>query len=447
MKKTLLILSLLAIGCYTWANGVEITAPKMINSKRISFAVSWKNAWKSSNHDAIWLFAKAQTLEGNFIHLNLYAVESELETQIPLDKKGAFLYAQVEGEFEVISAAVEVEFEEITDVREIRLYAIEMVYVPTTAYFLGDSACQFSLLDKETGLSKKIESEQVLELKIKDKDGSVFLSESYPKGFEGFYMMKYEISQAQYAAFLNTLSSDQKTQRTARQGPGLAMVRQGVESFRNTIELRADGEYTAQTPHRACNFLSWSDLLAYLDWAALRPASEMEFEKAARGFENSIEKGFPWGSSAFVNANKTLFDGTDFETVEENSEGIAGLTNCGGEWNSFFLQGPLRCGFAKQSGRLDAGASIWGIRELAGNVWEMCVSVSQSFDGSHGDGNPSTPTNWPASGGYRGGAWNSFIKNDLSYPFRDLAISDRFYMELSGNERRNTSGGRGVRKK
>ena len=33
---------------------------------------------------------------------------------------------------------------------------------------------------------------------------------------------------------------------------------------------------------RACNFLNWNDLAAYLQWAALRPMTELEFEKICR---------------------------------------------------------------------------------------------------------------------------------------------------------------------
>ena len=50
---------------------------------------------------------------------------------------------------------------------------------------------------------------------------------------------------------------------------------------------------------------------------------------------------------------------------------------------------------------------------------------------------------WPATVGacYRGGAWNSGILPT----FRDLAVSDRYYVGLTLELRRTTSGGRGGR--
>ena len=45
-----------------------------------------------------------------------------------------------------------------------------------------------------------------------------------------------------------------------------------------------------------CNFLSWMDLAAYLDWAALRPMTELEFEKICRGPNPPIAGEYVWGT-------------------------------------------------------------------------------------------------------------------------------------------------------
>jgi formylglycine-generating enzyme required for sulfatase activity len=42
------------------------------------------------------------------------------------------------------------------------------------------------------------------------------------------------------------------------------------------------------------NILSWFDVAAYLDWAALRPMTELEFEKVCRGPENRIAGEYAW---------------------------------------------------------------------------------------------------------------------------------------------------------
>ena len=103
-------------------------------------------------------------------------------------------------------------------------------------------------------------------------DGQGPIPAAFPKGYNAFYVMKYEISQGQYTDFLNFLD------------PGLAPTyfMNAYGSYRNTIS-RTGLLYTCDAPDRACDYLSWSDLAVYLKWAALRPMDELEFEKACRG--------------------------------------------------------------------------------------------------------------------------------------------------------------------
>ena len=101
------------------------------------------------------------------------------------------------------------------------------------------------------------------------------------------------------------------------------------------------------------------------------------------------------------------------------------------------------------------GSTYYGIMEMSGNVWELCVTVDfigLLYNGLEGDGELSANgeanvASWPTingqGAGYRGGAFNS----GTDPAFRDPAISSRFYAGLAPNLRRNTSGGRGVRGK
>ena len=158
-----------------------------------------------------------------------------------------------------------------------------------------------------------------------------------------------------------------------------------------------------------------------------------------------------WGTAFAENANTVLADGTETETTAEAATAQAGLANFGGEAGTAFLQGPLRNGFggSDTSSRLQAGAGWSGARELSGNLWEQTIRLDADFGHWHGNGYLTAAAlpaeaDWPTAEAsiYRGGGWNSLVRNDTSYAFRDLAISDRFYNYLTTATARATTGGR-----
>ena len=59
-----------------------------------------------------------------------------------------------------------------------------------------------------------------------------------------------------------------------------------LSSSRGTIRLDGNA-YVAGAPSRPANWISWDDGLAFADWAGLRPMTELEFTKAARGHGRS----------------------------------------------------------------------------------------------------------------------------------------------------------------
>ena len=98
---------------------------------------------------------------------------------------------------------------------------------------------------------------------------------AFPKGIAAFYTMKYEVTQGQYADFLNALYSGATFFRAIHGG-------RDYTSSRGTIRLEGSA-YVAGAPSRPANWISWDDGLAFADWAGLRPMTELEFTKAARG--------------------------------------------------------------------------------------------------------------------------------------------------------------------
>ena len=294
---------------------------------------------------------------------------------------------------------------------------------------------------------------------------------TFPKGFNAFYCMKYEISQGMYLNFLNTLSYTQQTTRSAvapnsAVGTGALSStnqnRNGIDIFKSGIPAidtsavyawnlngNASHHEAADGVWIACNFLSWMDGLAYLDWAGFRPMTELEYEKACRGQNNPVANECAWGSSAIANSTYTLSNsGAASENVSINYSNTQG--NAAYALTMGSIGGPLRVGIftTPTSARIHSGGSFYGIMDMSGNLWEQAVSVvdGTTYTGQHGDGvlsasGDANATGWPASATgsiLRGGAWNS---NSSS-----LATSGRDAMGAGTNSSRNSANGfRGVR--
>jgi formylglycine-generating enzyme required for sulfatase activity len=301
------------------------------------------------------------------------------------------------------------------------------------------------------------------------------LPANFPLGWNNYYIMKYEISQEQYGAFLNSLTYEQQANRmlaspNAAVGTlalttagsmnrnGLRIMVPGVSNNTAAVvgcDLNGNGLFneTADGQNIACNYLSWGDLAAYLDWSALRPMTEFEFEKACRGIDTPITvPDYAWGPNFLAQASSASLSANG-EPAEASTTTGAGLCAYG---ESGAINGPLRCGFAAgaTTTRLQAGAGWYGVMDLSGNVMEQCIGGRNfnysGFTAANGDGSLhwsglATTSGWPTLGGglnggaiARGGAWNT--------PSLQLAVSDRYHILENVNQGRNAGvGGRGVR--
>ncbi|MCH7573100.1 MAG: SUMF1/EgtB/PvdO family nonheme iron enzyme, partial [Planctomycetes bacterium] len=361
------------------------------------------------------------------------------------------------------------------DTVKVRVFAVEMVFVPTASFYVGDGTTnlvqgQFHYASSTT-TPFQITSEEALTLggtapgnvgnnsrigmtDVRDDFDNVIiqtLPESFPKGYSAFYCMKYEITQEQYADFLNCLTSTQ----AATRNPAASTNRYSITG--------SHPNFSSSTPFVACNFLSWMDGAAYADWAALRPMTELEFEKACRGNQFPVANEFAWGTTGIAGSVYTLVNaGAANEGIATNYATTLGDGNISYNITDGSINGPLRVGIFSGNAnnttdnRVRSGAGFYGVMEMSGNLFERSVTIGNSdgrdFTGTLGDGTLSangnaTNSDWPgevggevtgASGsGFRGGSWNNNSTN--------ARVSDRNNASNTNTNRNNNIGFRCVR--
>ena len=302
-----------------------------------------------------------------------------------------------------------------------------MVYIPEGGFFAGDNATSTGAfrqgssdndpwwigsesaisVTNSPGSGTGVRPEKAAEYYDTLDTAGYTLPAAFPKGYQAFYMMKGEIGQAQWVNFFNTLTPTQKSTRDITEVvlPCNNKCNDDL-NYRNNVSWTDSGDATlpdqgggATYEGVAMNYISWGDLTAYLDWAGLRPMSELEFERAGRGPQRAVSGEYAWGSTSITQATGITNEGLPSERAESGA-------NCA---YSEAIEGPLRVGsFAYGvSTRIASGAGYYGVMELSGNLWERAVTVSnttgRSFEGRyHGNGaldssgDPNVST-WPGT--------------------------------------------------
>lgn len=195
-------------------------------------------------------------------------------------------------------------------------------------------------------------------------DGGSPIPAGFPKGFNAFWLMKYESSQQQYVDFLNNIDIAKANNRYAG------------------IYTGTHPNLVAPVPEHAANNMNVPDVLAFADWAGMRPFSELEYEKATRGFNQlPTANEYAWGNTTIVATNALTNPGLVNEMASN------GNANYGGNIGT-----PFRTGIyaTATSNRQQSGGSYYGIMEMSGNVIELTISVGspggRAFTRTHGDG-------------------------------------------------------------
>jgi len=459
----------------------------------VQFDLSWDNSFRLTNGtlenwDAAWVFVKYRKsgdINLGFSHGTLGTTASHVipngftGTQ-PTDNKGIFLYRSAVGTGTSTLTSTKLRWDYGTDgldsvnVADFQVYAVEMVYVPQCPFWVGSGGIETGSLTDGSWASGpsipyQITSEAAItvgtgsgKLYCTSNSGSAAITTgtlpaAYPKGYNAYYCMKYEVTQKAYVDFLNTLTYTQQATRAANISANNFIISNNTSlSYRNAIRNPATipttsapltficdfnnngvGNEAGDGMNIACNYLNEWDLKAYLDWAALRPMTELEFEKAARGPVYPTIDDYAWGASNPISATAVTNPGLETETATNTAANIVS--------NSSYSAGPLRVGFASTatSTRYQSGGSYWGIMELSGNLYERALSIYYTAvtnvlgDGvlaANGDANAAFNA---ISLGFRGGNYsdtNSYAK-----------VSDRTFATAVNTTRSSIYGGRGVR--
>lgn len=182
----------------------------------------------------------------------------------------------------------------------------------------------------------------------------------HPVSLDDFWIDKYEVTNEQFAHFLNEKGNQEKD--------GVSWV--NVEEEGSNI-IYEDGQYEPKSGYgdHPVTYVSWYGAQSYCQWAGKRLPTEAEWEKAARGTDGKI---WPWGN--------------DWDEEKVNSKDA----------------GP---GHTTAVGNYQDGTSPYGCMDMAGNAWEW---VADWYQWDYYQTLPGRNPQGPNQGIYRavrGGSW------------------------------------------
>lgn len=468
MKKIAFLFAFTLISNFLIGNGLNITNVSYTEgTNTIDCTVSWENSWYDTSgsddmYDGVWLFVKYAPSGGdNWHHADMSSVSSSEYSFVSSDDKGVMVWDN-SAHTGTVTMTVSITLSSlIGNFHDFKVFGMEMVYIPEGPFYAGDGYSEQTFhMNGDTLTPLHITSSDQINYGTGPGEygqtiNNINISSTYPKGYKSFWVMKYKITAQQYVDFLNCLSRVQQNNRVKADISGLEVVNDFVMSNHSVfisnpikcdnmigtgnVEFYCDRNQNSipneidDGQDRALNYLSGNDLFAFLDWAALRPYCELEYEKLCRGPLVPVAGEYPWGSTDLNGPGQTINIGQANETYSNVGilEGI--YNNSSGQC--------LRVGATAtaNSTRKMASASYFGVMDIA-NKNEFLIPISyQAFygDNNYGDGMLNTlgfsdNENWISS-------------SILLVAERDEPISTYKSGSLLDYIRISSRGGRGVR--
>ncbi len=195
----------------------------------------------------------------------------------------------------------------------------------------------------------------------------------HPVSVEAFHMDTHEVTNAEYAAFLNA--------KGKHADAGHTWLSLGSSDVR--IELIA-GTYRAKTGYanHPVVRVSWYGAMAYAAWAGKRLPTEAEWEYAARG--GLAGKQYPWGDTidtTQANYGWNIADTTPGGTYAANGYGLYDMAGNVFEWcldtylDNFYDTSPAQNPLSGDSTIIDTYTTVDSQRVLRGGSWFYSASV------------------------------------------------------------------------
>lgn len=247
MKKSLTLFLMLTLAqCYLFANNLQI-GDITYGTETVNFTIQWDNSWRvnsgPSNWDAVWVFLKRQNCDGinnSWTHQTLASTGhtisgSQIEISLSSDNLGVMIHRKNTtpsstngtdggiGIGNIAQASVSLKLTTAVGSDNFKAFGTEVVYIPEGQFYIGDGGTannHFAFSDAQgsdiyapllitqaiqnTGLGAKT----VYQRQSYGSSGD--LPSTFPLGYNAFYIMKYEINQAQYVDFLNSLTVQQQ---------------------------------------------------------------------------------------------------------------------------------------------------------------------------------------------------------------------------------------------
>ena len=138
---------------------------------------------------------------------------------------------------------------------------------------------------------------------------------------DAFYMDEYEVTNAQFKAFVDANPHWQKDQVEDRLHDG------------DYLATWEDNTYPAGKANHPVTYVSWYAALAYAEWTGKRLPTEAEWEYAARGGLEGQK--YPWGNTITphnANYGEHVGDTTPVGQYADNGYGLYDMAGNVGEW-------------------------------------------------------------------------------------------------------------------